>query len=245
MKKIISTLTLFFSLCFFAPVQSSAQSSPNPDGYRNIPWGASVAEARAALAGVNLVEIPRDSRRERQFPANINITRWQISDSVAGYPARTDLYFFNDRFFQAVVRFNFSRFVNYDFNYNVFISVDRYYNDIRATTLNFVADIYSLLAQKYGQRQPTFQGLDPRRAFVDLDNYIAQERWNLRYNPSEYFKRIATQSFAQWKFPKTEVRFSVIISAFDKRFEYTLSLASNDLLREVERSISNERKQGL
>jgi len=245
MKKINLFSTLFFSLCLLLQTTVSAQSSPNPDGYRDIPWGTSIAQARAILTGVTLTEIPRDSRRDRQFPDGVNITRYRITDSVAGYPARTELYFFNDQFFQAVVNFNFDRFKNYDFNYNVFISVDRYYNDIRATTLNFVADIYSLLAQKYGKKQPTFRGLDPRHSFVDLDNYLAQERWNLRYNPSEYHKKIATQSFAQWIFPKTEVRFSIAISAFDRRFDYILSLASNDLLKEVERSISDARKRGL
>lgn len=248
MRKINLIKALFFSLCLFIPSAVFAQGSPpnsNPNGYRDIPWGASVAEAQAILAGVQFTEIPRDNRRERQFPEDVNVRRWQINEAVAGYPARTDLYFYNDRFFQAVVRFNTNRFLNFDFNYNVFISVDRYYNYIRSNTLNFIADIYALLAQRYGQRQPTFQGLDPRNAFVELDNYIGRERWNLRYNPSEYFRRIQTQSFAQWRFPRTEVRFSVIISAFDRRFEWTLSLASNEILREVERSISNTRQRGL
>ncbi|MCL1945597.1 MAG: hypothetical protein FWF51_00380 [Chitinivibrionia bacterium] len=236
MNGIILFIILFCSLCF-------SQTAQNPDGYRNIAWGSSVAQATQALNGANLTQIT--DQRQQGFPANVNIARYQITDSVAGYPSKTELYFYNDKFFQAVVTFNFDRFKNYDFNYNVFISVDKYYNDIRATTLTFVADIYSLLAQKYGKKQPTFRGLDPRYCFTDLDNYLAKERWNLRYNPSEYYKKIATQSYAEWKFPKTEVRFAVIMSAYDKRFEYTLSLASTDLLNEVRKNIGDERKGNL
>ena len=232
MKKIIFCTIFTVVWCF----------AQTPNGYRNIVWGSSVEQARQALAGKNLTQV---TNSKQNFPASINITRYQIIDSVAGYPANTELYFYDDKFFQAVVTFNFNRFKNYDFNYNVFISVDKYYNDIRATTLNFVADIYSLLAQRYGQKEPTFKGLDPRFCFTDLDNYLAKERWNLRYNPSEYYKKIATQSYAQWKFPKTEVRFSVVISAYDKRFEYTLSLAGNDLLEEVEKNINEVRGGGL
>ncbi|MDR0303580.1 MAG: hypothetical protein LBH98_02260 [Chitinispirillales bacterium] len=233
MRKILFYLLFIIASCF----------AQTPDGYRNISWGSSVAQVREALpSGKNLTQI---TNSKQNFPVSLNIARYQLTDSVAGYPAKTELYFYDDKFFQAVIDFNFNRFKNYDFNYNVFISVDKYYNDIRATTLNFVADIYALLAQKYGKKEPTFKGLDPRSCFTNLDNYLAKERWNLRYNPSEYYKQITTQSYAQWKFPKTEVRFSVIISAFDKRFEYTLSLAGNDLLEEIEKSINNERSGSL
>jgi len=229
---------LFCSLCF-------SQRELNPEGYRGIAWGSSVAQAQAVLQGVPLTQLTARPRTAN-FPAELNIVRYQIlADTVAGYPARTTLYFFNDQFFQAIITFNFNRFINYDFNYNVFISVERYYNDIRGTTLNFVSDIYALLTEKYGRRQPVFRTLDPRHSFVDLDNYLAQERWNLRYNPSEFHRAIATQSFAQWRFPKTEVRFAIAISAIDKRFEYTLSLASTELISEVEKSIGDIRREGL
>jgi len=230
MRKIFICAIFLFSFCF--------AQAPTPDGYRNIAWGSSLAQARQTLAGKNLTEVANARQR---FPAGVNIARFQFDDSVAGYPAKTELYFYNDKFFQAVVTFNFDRFKNYDFNYNVFISVDKYYRDIRSSTLNFVADIYSLLTQKYGKKEPTFRGLDPRYCFTDLDNYLAKERWNLRYNPSEFHRKIATQSYAQWIFPKTEVRFSVVISAFDKRFEYTLSLADKDLVKEIQRNIGDTR----
>jgi len=236
--KIFIYIFLFCSLCF-------SQRLINPDGYRGIAWGSTAAQATAVLQGVQLTQLA-DRPRTATFPAALNVVRYQIlADTVAGYPARTTLYFYNDQFFQAVVDFNFNRFVNFDFNYNVFISVERFYNELRATTLNFVADIYALLTERYGRRQPVFRTLDPRNSFVELDNYLARERWNLRYNPSEFHRRIQTQSFAQWRFPRTEVRFSIAISAFDNRFEYVLSLASTELMAQIQRSINDIRSQGL
>ncbi|MCL2845169.1 MAG: hypothetical protein FWE23_06950 [Chitinivibrionia bacterium] len=241
MSKAIKTLLvvfLFCSLCF-------SQRELNPDGYRGIAWGSSVAEAQAILQEVPLTQLTARPRTA-SFPAELNIARYQIlRDTVAGYPARTTLYFFDDQFFQAVVDFDFSRFTRFDFNFNVFISVERYFNYIRTNTLNFVADIYTLLTERYGRRQPVFRTLDPRYTFVALDNYLAQERWNLRYNPSEFYRAIQTQSFAQWRFPRTEVRFSIAINAADKRFEYVLSLASTDLMGQIERDITNVRTRGL
>ena len=213
----------------------------NPTGFQNADWGASPSAVKTA-SGVNFTP---NATAVAQFPAGLGVTVFSGATTVAGYPVTADYYFYNNKFFQAVLHFNFPELVNFDFNYNVYISVDKYYREIHDKTLTFVDDIYALLRKKYGKKQPIFEGLDPKNSFVYTDRYINQEVWNLRYHPSTYYKKIKTASYARWDFPKTQVAFSVNISAIDKRFDYTLSLSSNDLVREVEKAKESLRMQGL
>lgn len=214
----------------------------NPEGIHEVLWGASTADVQASAqpAVVNWRE-----KTVQDKPANLPITSFTSDAMIAGRRAQTTYYFFNDQLFQATIAFNFDHFKNYDFNYNVFISVDKYYRDIRSETLVFVDEIYALLMEKYGKKQPIFLPLDPRMVLMDTDNYIGQERWNLRYHPSEYYKRILGRAFAQWKYPKTEINFAVNIAASDKRFDYTLSFISVQLRREIEKAVEASKSSGL
>lgn len=232
MRLIISIL-LFFALNIF--------SAEAPTGFQNADWGATPAAVQTA-AGVNWAA---NNALSQQFPPEMGITVYTANSTVAGYSATVDYYFFQNKFFQATVKFNFPELVNFDFNYNVFISVDKYYRTIHATTLTFVNDIYALLQKKYGKKQPVFKGLDPRHTFKYTDRYIKQEVWNLRYHPSEFYKRIVTASYARWDYPKTRIIFSINISAIDKRFDYQLSLVSMDLQKEINAAKDTLRMQGL
>lgn len=231
-----------FSFLIYFIVIVPVFSTIPPEGYRDVLWGTSLVEVQQAFEGKTFRKI---TPQDMQFPENVPLSCFAIDDVVAGYPAKTEFYFFEERFFQVLIRFDFDRLKTYDVNYNVFISVDRYYTEIRATTLLFVADIYELLYQKYGRKEPTFRTLDPRFCFVETDKYLAQERWNLRYKPSEYYKCIVAQSYAEWRFPKTEIRFAVALSASEQRFDYTLSLVSLDLLSEVQGEIQSIREADL
>jgi hypothetical protein len=204
-------------------------------GFQGAEWGMSPQQVQQAaqIEGWQQVE-------DNGFPAELNIRVYEAGQQVAGYDASTRYYFFEGRFFQATVAFDFDHLKTFDFNYNVFISVDRYYRAIHDETVVFVQDIYDLLRKKYGKKQPVFKGLDPRHIFVRTNAYLQQERWNLRYHPSEYYKRIVTAAYARWDFPKTRVLFSINISAADKRFDYLLSLTSLDLEKEI-----NQRKDEL
>ncbi len=141
--------------------------------------------------------------------------------------------------------FNFNRLKNYDFNYNVFRSVNEYYYAIRNSTISFINDIYDLLQKKYGKKEPVFKGLDPRLMFVKLDRYVKQERWNLRYHPYDYYTHIVSSSYARWDFPKTRVVFSLNLSAPDKRFDYRLSSVSLDMEREIKKKRDELLMKGL
>ena len=211
-----------------------------PQGFTDIPWGTSSEEARTII-GVNWQRDPV----EDEFPGELNVTVFRTNTDVAGYPAGVRYYFCEDRFFQATVFFQFDDLKNYDFNYNVYRSVNEYYTVIRSRTLVFVHQIYDLLRKKYGKKEPIFKGLDPRFAFVKLDAYVKQERWNLRYHPYDFYQRIVTASYARWDFPKTRVIFSVNIAAPEKRFDYQLSLTSLDLERYVNKRKDQLRMQGL
>jgi hypothetical protein len=223
---------VFVSLCF--AVQP-------PQGFQNALWGMSPEEVRKASGAANWQSVPVDPG----FPQGLDIALYDASALIAGYPAQVTYYFYQQKFFQATVTFNFDQLVNFDFNYNVFISVDRYYQAIHGQTLTFVDDIYDLLRKKYGKKQPIFKGLDPRFIFKHTDDYIKQELWNLRYHPSEYYKRIVTAAYARWDFPKTRVIFSINISAKDKRFDYFLSVSSLDLEKEIRTAKDSLRMQGL
>jgi hypothetical protein len=148
-------------------------------------------------------------------------------------------------FFQATVVFNFDELKNFDFNYNVYRSVNEYYLAIRSKSLIFIYDVYDLLCKKYGKKEPVFKGLDPRLSFVKLDRYLKQERWNLRYHPYDYYQRIVTAAYARWDFPQTRTIFSVNISALDKRFDFSLSLVSLGMERLISKKMDELRMQGL
>ena len=149
------------------------------------------------------------------------------------------------RFFQATADFAFPELVSFDFNYNVFRSVNEYYTAIRHKTILFVNDIYTLLSKKYGKKKPVFKGLDPRYCFEKLDRYVMKERWNLRYNPYDFYLNIVTASYARWDFPQTRVIFSVAIAAPQKRFDYRLSLSSTKMSGQVKKAMDIMRAKNL
>lgn len=211
-------------------------SATPPVGFNNAPWGASPEQVRSI---VNPREWTIDPGADK-FPAGLNVSIYRTGAMIAGKQASVRYYFQDNKFFQATVVFNFDDLKNYDFNYNVFRSVNEYYLAIRSQTLVFVHDIYDLLNKKYGKKEPVFKGLDPRYVFIRLDSYVKKERWNLRYHPYDYYLKINTAAYARWDFPKTRVIFSINISASDKRFDYSLSVASI----EMEKAI-NKRKDAL
>lgn len=220
----------------------SAIYSITPIGINGVTWGSSsqTVQNSAVPKVKNWKQV-----NQNEFLKGLPITAYTSNDSIAGYKAKTTYYFYNDSLFQATIRFNFDYLKNYDFNYNVFVSVDRYYREIRTTTITFVNNIYSLLEGKYGRKQPVFLPLDPKQVLTATDNYIGQERWNLRYNPSEYYKRIIGSAYARWKFPKTEINFAVTISAADKIFDYTLSYVSTSMARTIKKKVKEIKSQGL
>jgi len=243
---------------FMAAAASSAQAQPpaapqppaqtppkpavsSPNGFNGAEWGSTPAQVQRD-AGVTAWQ---PDRVAQDFPPEMGVTAFRANSTIAGYKAAVTYYFWKDRFFQATVRFDFDDLTTFDFNYNVYRSVNEYYSVIRARTLNFVQDIYSLLGKKYGKKQPVFKGLDPRFAFVRLDAYIKQERWNLRYHPYDYYQRIVTAAYARWDFPKTRVIFSINISAPDKRFEYALSAVSLDMESDVTKELDRLKMRGL
>lgn len=193
-----------------------------PIGYENTIWGDSPQKVKTSISSKGFSPV---SLKEK-FPTQLNITTYRATQTVAGYNSETTYFFYNNKLFQVTLRFTVPGLKNYDFNYNVFVSVDKYYREIRSKSLIFIQTIYKLLENKYGMKQPVFKGLDPKNAFISTDNYLKQERWNLRYAPSEYYKRILASAYAKWLYPKTEITFAVNISAPDKRFDYTLSYVS-------------------
>jgi hypothetical protein len=211
------------------------------DGFQNAIWGAAPQDVQKAAGLTGWQQVPSD----QLFPKELGITLYKASSSIAGYPAVVTYYFYQNKFFQATVDFNFNELKNFDFNYNVFISVDRYYRAIHDKTLTFVFDIYDLLQKKYGMKKPVFKGLDPRFVFKETDVYIRQEVWNLRYHPSEFYKRIIASAYALWNFTKTRVIFSVNISAVDSRFDYKLCATSLDMEREINWAKDALRMRGL
>ncbi len=226
-------ITVFFSLI--------CHGAETPLGFQNAEWGIAPEEVRKAAGITSWQSTPADPA----FPQELGVTMYTTSTTIAGYPAQVTYYFFEKKFFQSTITFDFDQLKSFDFNYNVFISVDRYYRAIHDQTLTFVADIYDLLRKKYGKKQPVFKGLDPRYVFKHTDAYIKQELWNLRYHPSEYYKRIVSAAYARWDFPKTRVIFSINISAVDKRFDYQLSLTSLNLEREINKRKDEVRMKGL
>ncbi len=212
------------------------------DGFQNAQWGSPPETVKKDNAISSWAAQPAAGV---EFPKELNVTTFVASQNIAGRNATVKYYFYNDRFFQATVRFNFDELKNYDFNYNVYRSVDEYYKAIRDRTITFVNDVYDLLQKKYGKRQPIFNGLDPRFMFRNLDDYLKKEVWNLRYYPYDYYKKIETTAYARWDHPKTRIIFSVGIVARDKRFDYTLSLTSLDLENEISKKKDEIRMRNL
>jgi hypothetical protein len=222
------------------PVSGAGPANP-PVGFQGASWGMSAAEVRQNVDPQAWNNVTGDYA----FPEGMDIAVYASPGTVAGYDARITYYFIQDNFFQATVQFDFSGLANYDFNYNVYRSVNEYYNAIRSRTLTFVHDIFDLLRKKYGKKEPVFEGLDPRNVFVPLDEYVNRERWNLRYHPYDFYQSIVTSAYARWLFPETRVIFSTKISAPDKRFDYTLSLSSLDYAQQVNELRDRLRMQDL
>ncbi len=217
-------------------------AAENPNGIHGVEWGINSATVQTtALPAVTNWRTVNPEVEDNGLP----ITAFSSDTPILGYQATTTYYFYNDSLYQATIAFHFRDLENFDFNYNVFISVDKYYREIRSKTLVFVNNIYSVLRTKYGRKQPVFLPLDPRKVFMDTDNYIAQERWNLRYHPSEYHKRIIGRAYARWRFPETEINFAVNIAAADDRFDYTLSYISTKMRRDIANSVQEINESGL
>ena len=243
----IILLTAVFALAQPQPQQTQQPPPPprppssTPDGFNGAFWGSPAAQVQRDVGAAGW----QPDRVAQDFPPEMGVTAFRTNSTIAGYKASVTYYFWKDKFFQATVKFDFDDLASFDFNYNVYRSVNEYYSTIRARTLNFVLDIYTLLGKKYGKKQPVFKGLDPRYAFIRLDAYLKQERWNLRYHPYDYYQRIVTASYARWDFPKTRVIFSINISAPDKRFEYELSATSLDMEKRVQTELDSLKMRGL
>jgi len=235
-------LSLSFVFIFAISNYSSSSDPSFYNGFNNAKWGLGPDAVRQATGAPNW---QADASVTKEFPKELNVTSYKSNGDIAGYKAVTTYYFWNNQFFQATVRFNFDDLKKYDFNYNVFRSVNQYYNAIRSKTLVFTSDIFDLLGKKYGTQKPFFKDLDPRASFVELDKYLHRESWNLRYHPYDYYLHIITQSYARWDFPKTRAIFAVAISAPDKRFDYTLSLSSLDLAPKINTVKDSLRMKGL
>jgi hypothetical protein len=232
MKMVLVLCALFAGVPFAAS---------DPGGFNGATWGQGPEEVRKA-AGASSWQTDQSSKN---FPPELEVAVYRTSAEIAGYKASVRYYFSKGRYFQATVDFNFDDLANFDFNYNVFRSVNEYYTAIKAKTVVFVDDIYDLLRIKYGKKKPIFKGLDPRNVFYELDRYVLQERWNLRYHPYDYYLNIVTASYARWDFPHTRVIFSLNIAAPQKRFDYQLSLSSNRLSEEVRKAMDRMRSKGL
>lgn len=222
-------------------VCGAVAGAPDPGGFNGALWGQSSAEVQKNVKATSWQTDPV----QVSFPPDLKVAVFRTTAVVAGYNVSVKYYFQEDRFFQATVDFVFNDLVNFDFNYNVFRSVTEYYTAIRAKTLLLVNDVYALLLEKYGKKQPVFKGLDPRFVFNDLDRYVALERWNLRYHPYDFYLNIVTASYARWDFPHSRVFFSVNIAAPQKRFEYRLSLSSVDMTTSLQKTMNYLRSRGL
>jgi len=218
-----------------------AGAADDPGGFNGALWGESSAQVRTKSGAQGWQSDPL----ERDFPPELGVTVFRTNAQLAGYDASIRYYFQNDRFFQATADFDFNDLKNFDFNYNVFRSVNEYYTAIRTRTLLFVNDIYDLLRSKYGRKEPVFRGLNPRFAFMELDKYVLQERWNLRYHPYDFYLNIVAASYARWDFPRTRVLFSMNISASQKRFDYRLSLSSVHATPQIRKAMDALRAKGL
>ncbi|MCX7725592.1 MAG: hypothetical protein N2053_01955 [Chitinispirillaceae bacterium] len=229
--------TFLFLLCLIV----FTYGVDEPDGFNGAKWGDSPEEVKKKVEA----KVWQSDPIEKNFPANVNIKVYKTSGDVAGYKASTKYYFIENRLFQATIDFGFEDLKNFDFNYNVFRSVNEYYLAIKNRTVHFVNDIYDLLKKKYGKKKPFFEKLNPESVFTELEKYIERELWNLRYHPYDFYLHIVTSSYAVWDFPETKVIFSVNISAPEKRFDYKLSLSSQKMTKEIGNLIDSLRSKGL
>lgn len=230
-----------FLLLLVAGMATAVCAADDPVGFNGALWGQSPDEVRKSSSLSSWQSDPV----EKKFPPECKVTVFRTSAEVAGYKATVLYYFWDKRFFQATVNFDFSELATFDFNYNVYRSVSEYYTFIRSKTTVFVQDVFALLEKKYGKKEPVFKGLDPRRVFVTLDAYITQERWNFRYHPFDFYQRIVTASYARWDFPHTRVLFSMNLAAAEKRFDYTLSIASIEMADQLQKVMDRLRAKGL
>lgn len=235
MRRLTITLIILF-VCM-----QSRYAAEDPGGFNGARWGQTADEVRTATGAQAWQTDPS----EKNFPPDLSVTVFRTSGEIAGYKASTKYYFYNDRFFQATVNFTFDDLKTFDFNYNVFRSVNEYYTAIRTKTILFVNDIFHLLETRYGKKKPVFKGLDPRLVFSQLDRYVLQERWNLRYHPYDFYLHIVTASYARWDFPHTRVLFALNIAASQKRFDYQLSLSSTDIALPLQQAMDALRAKGL
>jgi hypothetical protein len=225
-------------LLLFVKVTPAAD---DPGGFNGAAWGLSPDQVRKTCAIASWQSDPS----EKNFPPDVKVAVFRAPADIAGYKASVKYYFHEGRFIQATVDFDFSDLASFDFNYNVFRSVSEYYTAIRTKTVLFVNDIYDLLRKKYGRKEPVFKGLDPRDCFMELDRYVLQERWNLRYHPYDFYLNIVTSSYARWDFQHTRVLFSLNIAASQKRFDYQLSLSSVEMAGALQKTMDTVRGKGL
>ena len=119
----------------------------NPSGIDNLDWGASPETVRNAVKAQGWQQDPLGN----EFPeAQCDCLQGKLKDS--GLRCKHGYYFYDGKLFQTTVTFNFNQLKNYDFNYNVFRSVNEYYYAIRNSAISFINDIYDLLQKKYGKK---------------------------------------------------------------------------------------------
>jgi hypothetical protein len=231
------SLALLFSFSL-----ASAGTSAQCSDFNGAQWGLAPDAVRTAAGATGWAQ---DNAAAGAFPKELSVSVYRSGVTIAGYKATVYYYFWANRFFQATVKFNFDDLANYDLNYNVYKCVSDYYETIRGRTLSFVNDCYGLFTEKFGPKEPYFIGLDPRASFYVLDSVFGRESWNLRYHPHDFYRMIRTQSWARWDFPQTSVIFSILISAPDKKFDYSLSYASAALAEKVNAVKDSLRMKGL
>jgi hypothetical protein len=214
-------INFYFFLLIFFPLYPVYAAEPF-DGFQNAKWGMTSDEVKKN----NAPAAWQQSVSGNNFPAELKITTFAASQSIAGKDAQVTYYFCENKFFQATASFNFSALKSFDFNYNVYRSVDSYYRAIHDQTLTFVFDFFDLLRKKYGKKEPMFRGADPRAIFRETDEYLKKESWNLRSYPYDFYKKIKASAYAQWELPQTSIIFSIVIDAPEKRFDYQVSASS-------------------
>jgi len=235
MKK---TLLLLFFVAATAPELFAAVPF---NGFQNALWGAKPDDVKKNNNPQTWTALPPGN----EFPKELNITIFNATQTLAGKAAVVKYYFQDSKFFQATARFNFDNLKAFDFNYNVYQSVDKYYRAIHDQTLTFVFDVFDLLRKKYGKKRARLQGRRPEVHFKNTDEYLKKEAWNLRSYPYEYYRKIAASAFAQWDLPKTRIIFSINLSAPEKLFDYELSLSSNDMTAMINAKKDSLRIQNL
>ncbi|MGB7568439.1 MAG: hypothetical protein WBM07_11295 [Chitinivibrionales bacterium] len=237
---------VYMKICFllfllFAAAMNPSYAAEPFNGFQNALWGSKPDDVKKSNNLQGWTAVPPGN----EFPKELNITMFRAAQNIAGKAASVKYYFQDGKFFQATVRFNFDNLKTFDFNYNVYRSVDSYYRAIHDQTLTFVFDVFDLLRKKYGKREPAFKGVDPRFIFKNSDEYLKRESWNLRSYPYDYYKKIVATAYAQWDLPTTRIIFSIAISAPEKQFDYELSLSSNDLAAMINAKKDSLRIQNL